>query len=145
MRFMKVGGAKAGVAAALVSGVALLVAERAGLSGKAAPRKIGEGLLDLLHIRRSDGANAASGVLSHFSYSSACGKFYESAVRGKVFPRHPVAEGMLFGAAVWTSSYFGWVPALGLMKDPTRDRPERTAVTFGANVLYGAVLAKLVA
>jgi hypothetical protein len=60
-----------------------------------------------------------------------------------VMRNHPVAEGMLFGAGVWVASYFGWVPKLGLMQPPTRDRRDRSLVMFGAHLLFGGVLGKL--
>ena len=45
--------------------------------------------------------------------------------------------------AVWVASYFGWVPKLGLMKPPTRDRPDRSLVMLGAHLIFGGVLGKL--
>lgn len=143
MRLSNMGGARAGVAASLVMGAAMLLARRAGLTGKLPPRKLTQRTLDRFHLRRSATTDRLATVGAHLSYGSACGELYERAVRHRVLPHHPVAEGMLFGAGVWVASYFGWVPAFGLMKPPTRDRADRSLVMFGAHLLFGGVLGKL--
>ena len=143
MRLPKFGGGTAGVVASLAMGGLMLAAQRAGLTGRLPPRKLMGRLLNHLHLPRSKKAEELSTVASHLSYGSACGKLYERAVRGKVMPNHPVAEGMLFGTGVWAASYFGWVPKFGLMQPPTRDRPDRSLVMLGAHLVFGGVLGKL--
>jgi hypothetical protein len=124
-------------------GGVMLAAQRAGLTGKLPPRKLTQRTLDFLHLPRGETTDKLATVGAHLSYGSACGKLYESTVRHKVMPKHPVAEGMLFGAGVWVASYFGWVPKFGLMQPPTRDRPDRSLVMFGAHLVFGGVLGKL--
>ena len=143
MRLPRFGGGTAGVVASLAMGGAMLAAQRAGLTGKLPPRKFTQRMFDRFRVRRSRETEKASTVAAHLSYGSACGKLYERAVRGRVMPNHPVAEGMLFGTGVWAASYFGWVPKFGLMQKPTRDRPDRSLVMFGAHLLFGGVLDKL--
>jgi hypothetical protein len=124
-------------------GGAMLAAQRAGLTGKLPPRRLTQRTLDRLHVRRGSTADKVATVVGHLSYGSACGKLYERAVRRRVMPNHPIAEGMLFGAGVWVASYFGWVPKLGLMQPPTRDRADRSLVMLGVHLLFGGVLGKL--
>jgi len=133
------------VAASLVMGAAMFAAKRAGLLGKLPPHKLTQRSLDKLGLRRTNGTDKLTSVASHLSYGSACGKLYERAVRGRVMPKHPVAEGMIFGTGVWVASYFGWVPKLGLMPPPTRDRADRSLVMFGAHLVFGGVLGLLTA
>ena len=49
----------------------------------------------------------------------------------------------LFGIAVWAVSYAGWVPKLGLMQPPSRDRPGRPTAMILAHLVYGATLGAL--
>ena len=59
-------------------------------------------------------------------------------------PVPTVPAGILFGTAVWLVSYQGWVPALGIMAPPSRDRPGRPQAMLAAHLLYGAVLGVVV-
>jgi hypothetical protein len=121
-------------------GGAMFAAQRAGLTGELPPRKLTR---RMMRLRRGSATEKLSSVASHLGYGSACGKLYQRAIRGRVMPNHPIVEGMLFGTGVWVASYFGWVPKLGLMQKPTRDRPDRSLVMFGAHLLFGGVLGKL--
>ena len=59
-------------------------------------------------------------------------------------PISPLLQGIVFGSAVWFVSYMGWVPALGLMPPPHRDRPGRQLVMVLAHWIYGATLGAVV-
>ncbi len=56
-------------------------------------------------------------------------------------PKSPVLAGVLYGSAVWVTSYAGVMPALGLYPWPREDRPSRVAVMIGAHFVYGTVMA----
>lgn len=133
-------GAAAGAAATAAMSAVMLTARRAGLAGKLPPEKITEKMLDALRIRRSEPAEDALATVTHFGYGSLAGAIFESLLRGRLWARRPMLEGVAFAAAVWAGSYFGWVPSLGVMPRPTRDRPGRGLTMALAHVVFGAVL-----
>ena len=52
--------------------------------------------------------------------------------------------GVAYGGAVYAGSYMGWIPKVGLMPPPHRDRPDRPVVTFLGHLLFGSVLGAIV-
>ncbi len=56
----------------------------------------------------------------------------------------PLVRGLLYGGAVWTASYLGVIPALGLLSPATRHPPRRTAIVLGGNLLWGVTTALIV-
>lgn len=136
-------GAGAGLAATMAMSAFMLAAQRTGFMGKSPPRKITQRTLNRLGVRRSRRADDLTTVTAHLGYGTASGALFNRTVRGRVLPRMPVVEGLLFGSAVWVVSYFGWVPALRIMPPPTRDRPGRAGTMFAAHLVFGAVLGAL--
>jgi hypothetical protein len=49
-------------------------------------------------------------------------------------------KGAAYGVAVWTGSYLGWIPTLGLLKPATRHPAERNALMLAAHLVWGAAL-----
>lgn len=96
------------------------------------PREITERILggaDDALVR--DGATAA-----HFLYGATTG-----ALVGVVRPKPTLREGALAGVVVWAGSYFGWIPALGILK-PAADHPwRRNALMIGVHLVWGAATA----
>ena len=45
------------------------------------------------------------------------------------------------GVAVWAASYFGWIPAMGLLSPAHRHPPARNALMIAAHLVWGAVTA----
>ncbi len=83
----------------------------------------------------------AATVAGHFAYGAAAGALYALAVGTT---RQPLAVGVGAGLALWTVSYFGWVPALGLMA-PAHEQPaERNTMMIAAHVVWGATTGLLV-
>ena len=135
----------------------MLGAQKAGLLGRMPPRKITDALLGVLGIRGQtpEPARRALAVVNHLAFGSACGALFglahevwrvrapsTSGVRGH---RAPLLAGLAFGTAIWAVSYAGWVPALGIMPAPQHDRPGRPTSMVLAHLVYGGVLAKIVA
>ncbi|HEX6350532.1 MAG TPA: DUF6789 family protein [Candidatus Dormibacteraeota bacterium] len=119
----------------------MLAGRRAGLLGRMPPEKITARLLDRLGIRRSREAQDLMATLLHLGFGAGAGAGFE-VVRRRLRPPVPgLLQGLAFGTAVWTLSYGGWVPALGIMAPPQRDRPGRPAVMLAAHWVYGALLA----
>ena len=78
-----------------------------------------------------DGAMAA-----HFLYGAATG-----ALVAAVRPRPSLGEGALAGVAIWTGSYFGWVPALGILKPASAHPRRRNALMIAVHLVWGATTA----
>jgi hypothetical protein len=98
-----------------------------------------------------EGEHRAAAWVSHFGYGGAMGAVYAfldervrprlpRAIRGMPSAALDVAHGTAFGLAVWAASYLGWLPAAGIMKPATRQRPANNAVIVASHVVYGAAL-----
>ena len=119
----------------------MLAGRRAGLLGRMPPEKITGRLLDRLGVRRDRSTQDLLAGLLHVGFGSLAGAGFEVARRRLRPPLPALLQGLAFGTAVWTVSYAGWVPALGIMAPPQRDRPGRPAVMLAAHWVYGALLA----
>jgi hypothetical protein len=125
--------------------MALLVEKKLGLLGQHPPKKIVRGIrrrVGLLGTSRR--AENAATTAAHFGFGAAGGMLFGLAHRR---PRGLAASSLLgaaFGMVVWASSYYGWVPALGLMKPPHRDRRFRPSSMIAAHFVFGTVLGAFV-
>lgn len=78
-------------------------------------------------------------LLAHFGYGAATGAIYEPLWGWLRWP--DLVAGNVFGLTVWTVSYLGWVPALGILS-PATDHPRRRAeLMIAAHVVWGSSLA----
>jgi hypothetical protein len=123
----------------------MAAAKKAGLMGRLPPEKVTESALaaagqgDLPKpVRR------ATSLAAHFAFGTAAGAAFAIAHRRLRPPSSPIATGVLFGGLVWLVSYAGWIPALGIMPPPGRDRPGRPTSMLLAHGVFGAVLGALV-
>lgn len=134
-------GAAASVIASVVMKAMLTVARRAGLLGEEPPRKLTRKLSARVGIPVHGPALSASAFAAHVAYGSMIGAVAGPAIQRLRERRGRVLAGAATGAAVWTASYAGWIPALDLMARPTKDTPRsRPWVMFGAHLLFGGVL-----
>jgi Protein of unknown function (DUF1440)/Family of unknown function (DUF6789) len=85
-------------------------------------------------------AFTVSWIAAHFGYGAACGAAYVLAK--PILPSSRPIAGLLFGAAVWSVSYLGIMPALGLYPWPKDDSKSRIAVMIAAHAVFGVVTAK---
>lgn len=138
-------GAGAGAVATAVMSGAMLAAQRAGLLGRMPPRKITAAALDAVGIRRTGKEEKAATALTHFGFGAGCGALFALLGRRDKPAARAVLEGALFGTAVWTISYAGWVPALRIMPPPSKDRPGRPTSMLVAHWIFGGVLAAILA
>lgn len=76
-------------------------------------------------------------VSSHFLFGAAAGTLFTGL---GLHRRWPLRSGMLYGLGVWTVSYLGWIPGLGILKPATRHPPERTALMVGTHLVWGLAL-----
>jgi hypothetical protein len=142
-RTVVAGAGEGAIATAAMSGV-MLGARRAGWLGEPPPRRITwRALRRGLGPVRAWGARNPASVATHLAFGAAAGSLFEAGyARWGRSGSGPLA-GAAFGAAVWLVSYAGWIPALGLLPPPHRDRPGRQGWMLAAHLVYGAVLGAL--
>jgi len=135
------GGTAGGMLGSAVMAVPILAARAAGLIGTPPPERITEGLLARWGLRLDRRTEDRLSVLSHLGFGAAAGGLYgRVAPPVKAVPQ-ALALGIGYGTAIYAVSYAGWVPALGLLPPPDRDRPARQAVMLIAHWLFGATTA----
>jgi hypothetical protein len=78
--------------------------------------------------------------IAHLGFGVSCGALY-----GATAPRSTVTRGIAYALGVWAASYAGWIPALGILPPPHRDRPARQVTVLSAHIVYGAVLGGIIA
>lgn len=138
-------GTIAGAAATLAMSAVMLVARRLGMLPEQPPRTIVRRMLRRPPIVDS-GSTDAIATAAHLAFGAGTGSLFALVTRPLRVPGAlaPLA-GILFALGLWAGSYGGWVPALGLLPSPDRDRPDRQAAMIGAHVVFGAALGALVA
>ncbi|WP_245557595.1 DUF1440 domain-containing protein [Deinococcus peraridilitoris] len=83
----------------------------------------------------------AASIVNHFAYGAAAGALYA--------PLRPLAapallKGVLFGSLVWSGSYLGLLPVLGLLSSATEHPARRNVLMIVAHLIWGGVLSVLV-
>lgn len=129
-------GAAAGVVATGTMTLEFAAAKSLGFLGEPPPRKLTRRILTLAgHRPRGHALNLATAA-AHVGYGAAGGALFGLLPR----PLRSATGGALFGVAIWAVSYMGWIPKLGLMRRPSRDRIGRPTSMVLAHVIYGATL-----
>lgn len=95
------------------------------------PREITERMLP----DHGEAATEDLSLLTHVGFGAAAGA---AMVAGN--STGPV-RGSLFGLAVWLGSYFGWVPASGILRAAGTHPPRRNALMIAVHLVWGAVTA----
>jgi hypothetical protein len=125
--------------------VAMAMERKLGLLGEPPPRKIVRTLRRRIGIvGTSQGAENAATVAAHWGFGIAAGAVFgwlHGGARGKL---RSSLLGAGYGAAVWAASYGGFIPALGILPPPRRDRPFRPAAMIAAHLVFGSVLGAFV-
>jgi uncharacterized membrane protein YagU involved in acid resistance len=80
-------------------------------------------------------------LLLHFLFGAAAGSAY-GMVEEKI-PLRESVKGPLAGLAVWTGSYLGWIPALGILPPATTHPWRRNAMMIVAHLIWGMVVGVL--
>jgi hypothetical protein len=73
---------------------------------------------------------------AHLAYGAATG-----ALLGLAAERPRVATGAAYGVLIWAASYFGWVPALRLLKPANAHPQRRNLLMIAAHLVWGGVTA----
>jgi uncharacterized membrane protein YagU involved in acid resistance len=78
-------------------------------------------------------------LASHFAYGAATGAIYCEGV--EIQGMEPsAASGIVYGLGVWTVSYLGLLPGLGLLTPATEHPARRNALMIAAHIVWGAAL-----
>lgn len=134
-------GATAGTVSTLPMSLLMLGAQKMGLMGKQPPEKITEAALnEIMDEPVQEPVEDALSVVNHFAFGAVAGALYGGLRREEM---SQIAQGMVFATGVWSGSYMGWVPALGIMPPATRDREGRPESMFVAHLVFGACLGAL--
>jgi hypothetical protein len=84
----------------------------------------------------------AATAAAHFSYGAAAGAPFPALLSRLPLP--PVLAGALYGLMVWTGSYLGLVPALGILSPATHHPGRRNILMIVAHLVWGSALGWLV-
>lgn len=84
---------------------------------------------------------STAALLGHFGYGGAAGGLFGLAAGAKL--PSPVFSGTVLGSLVWSLSYFGLLPALGIMRPATAHPMRRNALMLGAHFVWGTCLCAL--
>ena len=95
------------------------------------PREIVDAAAALPDEAAKDATTAA-----HFAYGAGCGALLAAAD-----PDMGLRRGAAAGAAIWTASYMGWIPALNLLEPATEHPARRNALMIGVHLVWGAATA----
>ena len=104
------------------------------------PRQITRNVLKPVR-RLSDRRQRALTLFLHFAFGMAAGLVY-GAVEEKVPLPHGM-KGPLAGMAVWTGSYLGWIPALGILPSASEQPFRRNLLMIIAHLIWGLTLGTL--
>lgn len=145
IRAAGIDGAIGGTAGTALMSLMMLAAKSAGLMGKLPPKRITEAALE------AAGENQASEetvdvltIIAHFGYGIGAGTLFGIAMRRLRSSLNRGLLGVIYGSLIWFVSYKGWVPALGIMPPPERDRPYRPESMLVAHWVYGWTLGKVI-
>jgi len=108
--------------------------------GPLPPREVTEGLYE--HFTDAEEAEEEDvqrlTFLLHYSFGGAAGALFPIVAPRRV--PAAVAAGVVYGLAVWTGSYLGLLPAMGVRHHAKHDPSGRTTMMIAAHVVWGATL-----
>jgi len=112
--------------------------------GPLPPREVTEGV-----VARIEGDEArASGeqlermtLLLHYAFGGTAGALFPIVAPSGIAAS--VGAGVLYGLTVWSGSYLGVLPALGVRHHARHDSASRTGIMIAAHVVWGATLGLL--
>jgi putative membrane protein len=85
--------------------------------------------------------HTAATLVAHFGYGTAVGALY--ALLTERLPLPSPLKGISFGMLVWSVSYLGLLPALGILKPATEHPARRNALMIAAHGVWGVAVGKL--
>lgn len=136
-----VDGAIGGAAATVAMSAVMVAAEQRGWLGEHPPQLIAGAALDAVGLpAREERTRDMLAVAAHFGFGIASGALFGALHRRLRPPIGAAPHGTVYASLLWGLSYQGWIPALGIMPPPERDRPGRPTAMLLAHWVFGAVL-----
>jgi uncharacterized membrane protein YagU involved in acid resistance len=107
------------------------------------PREITEQTTGTVGVRHRLGEeqHTQASLAAHFAFGAAAGAVY-GVVTAPLRP-NPILGGTLFGLLVWSVSYFGWLPAIGLHRGAREEPVGRNLLMIAAHLVWGATAGSL--
>jgi glycine/D-amino acid oxidase-like deaminating enzyme/nitrite reductase/ring-hydroxylating ferredoxin subunit len=138
-------GGLAGAVATLAMTAALAVPKATGALGEFPPKKLMRRMRRRVGVRGvSRSGDAVLTVLGHWGFGMAVGSLFGLLHRKQRGLAQSSLLGAGYGLAVWAASYAGFIPALGLMRPPHRDKPGRPTSMVAGHLVFGSVLGAVV-
>ena len=78
-------------------------------------------------------------MAAHFAFGAVTGALF-GLTPGALRRQYPATTGIGYGLAVWSGSYLGWVPGMGLMSPATRQPVSRNTMMIASHVVWGIAL-----
>ena len=94
-----------------------------------------------LHRRISQTNERILTWLLHFLFGAAAGSVY--GILDDSIPGDAEVKGLLAGTAVWSGSYLGWIPLLGIMPPATKHPWRMNVLMIVAHFIWGLTLGRL--
>jgi putative membrane protein len=111
--------------------------------GPLPPREVTQGLYEhwgaAEHADERDLQKAT--FFLHYAFGGAAGALFPLVAPTRL--PAAVGAGVLYALTVWSGSYLGILPAMGVRHDATRDSVGRTAMMVASHVVWGATLGLL--
>ena len=102
------------------------------------PREITVQLAKKAGVKLDPEARAALTLVNHFGYGAMAATIYSLAELR--IPASASVKGSIFGALVWLVSYFGFLPAVGILEPATKHPSSRNALMLVVHLLWGLVV-----
>lgn len=105
------------------------------------PREITGVILEKAGVEATSAETSAAALVAHFAYGGAAGGLYGMIPAARL--REPVSSGVVVGSLLWSVSYFGLLPALGILRPATEHPMRRNALMLGVHFIWGTCLCVL--
>ena len=107
------------------------------------PRRVTMNVADAAGVREEldEPQRKAATLALHFGYGAGTGGIF--ALLAPRTPGPAVPKGIAWGLIVWTASYLGLLPALGLHEPAMRQPAGRNVLMILAHIVWGASLGLL--
>ena len=105
------------------------------------PRLIVESASEKVEVRDDldEEDKFAATLIAHFGYGATTGALYKGVLEAAGI-KPTASNGVVYGLGVWTLSYLGVLPAMGLLATATEHPARRNALMIASHVVWGAAL-----
>jgi hypothetical protein len=130
-------GAASGAVATVPMSLVMLGAQRLGMLPVLPPEEITDDAMARAGVAIDEDSSNVLATISHLAYGAGAGAAYRSLIPTRA---QGAGSGVGFALALYTGSYLGWLPALGLKPAGQGRANMRSAAMVVAHIVFGAVL-----